>query len=73
MWHVAHRLELAITDALRGTSFDLLDEMLLRLYYVYEKSPNKYRELDRIVNNLKEAFYLNDKGQGVRPVRAFGT
>ena len=35
MWCLAHRLELAIKDALHGTWFDMLDEMLLRLYYVH--------------------------------------
>ena len=39
MWCMAHRLELAIKDALKGTTFDEIDEMLLRLYYLYEKSP----------------------------------
>lgn len=38
-WCLAHRVELAVKDALKGTSFDLIDEMLLRLYYIYEKSP----------------------------------
>ena len=32
MWCLAHRLELAIEDALKQTSFDLIDDMLLRLY-----------------------------------------
>ena len=40
-WCLAHRLELAIKDALKGSSFDLIDEMILRLYYIYEKSPQK--------------------------------
>ena len=31
MWCIAHRIELAIKDALKGTAFDLIDEMLLRL------------------------------------------
>ena len=30
MWCMAHRLELAVKDAFRKTSFDLVDEMLLR-------------------------------------------
>ena len=34
MWCLAHRLELAIKDALKGSSFDLVDELLLRLYYL---------------------------------------
>ena len=34
-------MELAVKDALKGTSFDLIDDMLLRLYY-------------RIVSNLTD-------------------
>ena len=30
MWCLAHRLELSIKDALSNTTFDLVDEMLLR-------------------------------------------
>ena len=29
IWCLAHRLELAMKDALKGTRFDLIDEMLL--------------------------------------------
>ena len=39
MWCFAHRLELAIKDSLKGAPFSLLDEILLRLYPNYEKSP----------------------------------
>ena len=39
MWCLAHRLELGIKDALKGTYFDGIDDMLLRLYYIYEESP----------------------------------
>jgi len=38
-WCMAHRLELAVRDALKGTTFDLIDDMLLRLYLIYENSP----------------------------------
>ena len=44
MWCMAHRLELAIKDALKDTTFNLINEMLLRLYYLYEKSPKKCRD-----------------------------
>ena len=53
-WCLAHCVELAVKDALKGTSFDLIDEMLLRLYYIYEKSPKKCRELEEIVNDLQQ-------------------
>lgn len=68
---MAHRLELAIKDALKGTSFDLVDEMLLRLYYIYDKSPKKCRELEGIVSDLKDCFQFDD--DGVRPLRASGS
>ena len=41
IWCVAHRLELALKDSLNGTYFKQVDECLLHLYYLYEKSPKK--------------------------------
>ena len=71
MWCMAHPLELAIKDALKGTTFDEIDEMLLRLYYLYEKSPKKCRELEDIIADLKDCMCF-DEG-GVKPVRASGS
>ena len=71
MWCLAQRHELAIKDALHGTSFDLLDEMLLHLYYLSLKSPKKCTELESIVTDLKGAFELSEGGG--RPIRACGT
>lgn len=71
MWCLAHRLELAVKDALNGTSFDFIDEMLLRLYYIYEKSPKKCRELEEIVSDLQGCLEFDDAG--VRPVRSSGS
>ena len=34
MWCLAHRLELALKDALKHTAFDLIDNMLIRLIYM---------------------------------------
>lgn len=49
-WCIAHQLELAVKDALKTTCFDLMDDnILLRLYYLYEKSPKKCRELQGII------------------------
>ena len=36
--------------------------MLLRLYYLYEKSPKKTRELGEIVEDLNEVFELPKSG-----------
>ena len=40
-WYLAHRLEFALKDALKDTLFKSVDEMLLQVYYLYEKSPKK--------------------------------
>ena len=60
MWCMAHRLELATKDALKPTAFALVDELLLGLYYLYEKSPKRCRELEDIVTDLKACFSFND-------------
>uniref|UniRef100_A0A1X7U3V9 Uncharacterized protein n=1 Tax=Amphimedon queenslandica TaxID=400682 RepID=A0A1X7U3V9_AMPQE len=54
----ANRLELSIKDALKGTWFDGIDNMLFQLYYLYEKSPRKSRELEGIVRDLRNVSYL---------------
>ena len=71
MWCLAHRLELAVKDALQGIVFDIIDELLLRLYYIYETSPKKSRELEDIIADLQDCVSFDDSG--VRPVRASGT
>ena len=70
MWCLAHRLELSIKDALIGTSFDVIDDMPLKLYYLYEKSPEKCRELAEISSDLKDCLTFDD---GTRPLRASGS
>jgi hypothetical protein len=71
MWCLAHRLELSVKDSLTGTVFDSINEMLLRLYYIYEKSPKKCRELEDLISDLGEFISFTDKG--LRPVRASGS
>ncbi len=53
-WCYADHLELACKDAFSSQLFKDIAEMLLRLYYVYAKSPKKLRELADIVDDLKE-------------------
>ena len=71
MWCMAHRLELAVKDALKSTAFDSIDDLLLRLYYIYEKSSKKCRELEDIVTDLKQCLNFDDAG--IKPVRASGS
>ena len=58
-------------NALKGTYFESIDDMLLKLYYLYEKSTKKCRELLDIVNDSKQFFNFDDNG--VKPARASGT
>lgn len=62
---MAHHLELAVKDALKGTP---IDDMLMRLYYLYEKSPKKCGELEDIISDLKECPVFEDAG--VKAVRS---
>ena len=70
-WCNAHRLELACKDAFCSPLFSFLQEMLLRLYYIYEKSPKKSRELATLVDDLKEVFDFPKVGD--HPIRCLGT
>lgn len=71
-WCYAHRLELACKDSLSSQLFKDLAEMLLRLYYLYSKSPKKCRELTDLVEHLKEVFEFPKHG-GNLPVRSQGS
>ena len=75
VWCLAHRLELALKDALKKTLFTDIDDMLLRLYYLYEKSPKKCNELKEVVENLRMCLEESEMSNkyGIRPIRACGT
>ena len=70
-WCFAHRLELACKDAFISPLIQEISEMLLRLFYLYQKSPKKSQELTCIVDDLKEVF-SPPKG-GALPVRCHVT
>ena len=74
-WCMAHRLELAIKDALRGTFFSTIDEQLMRAYYLYAKSPKKCRDLQVVVEELKCCLTSSTfpTKRGSKPLRACGT
>ena len=65
------QLEHACKDAFSSCLFHDIDEMLLRLYYLYEKSPRKCCELSDLIDDLKEVFELPEGGN--LPVRAHGS
>ena len=67
MWCLAHWLELAVKDALKGTCLDVVDDMLLKVYYLYEKAPKKCRELEEITSDLKGCVSIDDGG--IKPIK----
>ena len=75
VWCFAHRLELAIKDALKNTIFSTINERMLRLYYIYRKAPKKCRELEDLIAELFECLDTSEfpTGGGSRPIRACGT
>ena len=48
VWCKTHRLELAIQDAFKGTFFDKIDDMILWIFYLYQKAPKKLQELNEL-------------------------
>ena len=56
-WCVAHSLELALKDAFKGTALDYIEELLLRLYYLYKKSPKKLRQLKQLCELYEESGF----------------
>lgn len=61
MWCLGHQLELAVKDALKSTAFDAVDDMLLKLYYLYEKLPKKCREFEEFISDLKGCVWSISK------------
>lgn len=57
------------------TFFVQVDEMLLRAYYLYKKSPPKCVELDEVVSELRQCLEATDLPTegGNRPLTACGT
>ena len=70
-WCYAHRLELSLRDGLSSQLFRSIEEMLLRLYYLYEKSAKMVRQLKEVVEDLKEVYNFSEGG--CIPVRSQGS
>ncbi len=64
-------MELACKDGLKGTLFKTIEEMLLRIYFLYEKSPKKARELGVVVEELKQVYEIPVGGN--KPIRSQGS
>lgn len=64
---VSHKLELAIADALKPTTvFSEINDMIVKVYYLYKNSPKKMRQLKGLGEALEMAVSPPVKAQGTR-------
>ena len=60
-----HKLKLALKDAFQDIkSFQMIDEMLMKTYYLYQKLPKMLRELKAFSNALERAVPKPSKTYG---------
>ena len=53
---ISPSFELALKDSLGKTAFSEVDELVLQMYYLYEKSPKKLQQLKELVNVCEEIY-----------------
>ena len=63
---VSHQLELSIADALKSTLFSEIDEMLVKIYYLYKNIPKKMRQLAGLGEALEMAVSAPVRSNGTR-------
>ena len=74
-WCLGHCHELSLKDALKTTFFASVDELLLQVYYTYEKAPKKCRELGTVAEELRACMESSEKPSkgGARSLRTCGS
>lgn len=58
----SHQLELACKDSFTSSLHGEINDLLISLYSLYNKSPQKMHQLTPIVEDLKEVFHIPDTG-----------
>ena len=61
-----HRIELALKDVFEKTFFSKIENMLTKLYYLYQKSPKRYRELKELSEAYEKTITKPAKAHGTR-------
>ena len=61
-----HRIEPALKDAFDTSPFGDIDNMLMKLCYLYEKSPQRYRELKELSEAYENSIPKPSKAHGTR-------
>ena len=70
VWCFSHRLELALQDSLKDFMAPV-DESLRHLFYLYQKSSKKVRELKKLYELLCPMYEMY--GASIKPTKATGT
>ena len=71
-WSFAHQLELACKSSFTSSLYEEMNDLLIHLYSLCNKSPQKTHQLLPIVEDLKEVFYFPETEDPV-PVHNQGT
>ena len=61
-----HRIELALKDAFENSAFANIETLLMKLYYLYRKSPKRYRELKEQSEGYEKTITKPTKAHGTR-------
>ena len=61
-----HRIKLALKDAFENSAFAKIETMLMKLYYLYQKSPKRYRELKELSEAYEKTITKPTKAHGTR-------
>ena len=61
-----HRLDLSINDASKTDTFAKINKMLMKLYYLYPKSPKQLRDLKRMFEAWEKLIPKPSKSHGTR-------
>ena len=70
-WCHAHKLELSLKDAFKGTVMDDIESLLIFLYKCYKNSSKKWRELQELYQSLKGEFSFENNA--LHPAKSYGT
>ena len=71
-WCFSNQLELACSNTLTSSLYEEINDLLIHLYSLCDKSPQKTHQLTSIVEDLKEIFHCPNTGDFM-PVHNQGT
>ena len=71
-WCYSNQLELVCRDALTSSLYEEINDLLVHLYSLCNKSPQRMHQLASVMEDLKEVFHFSDAGNPM-PMHNQGT